>query len=101
MLKLVEECVGVGELLWQDQACSNVRYRVTRFQGMTPSGLPIPGFHRTEGSIDLTGIHDSAALVGSNLTLRLEDGRALGVTLVESSGRVLTVGHGPSRCLCC
>jgi hypothetical protein len=33
--------------------------------------------------------------------LRLEDGRALPVTLADACGRVLSEGHGPSRCQCC
>jgi hypothetical protein len=35
------------------------------------------------------------------LTLRLQDGRALGITIADTTGRVLAEGHGPSRCLCC
>jgi hypothetical protein len=35
------------------------------------------------------------------MTLRLEDGRALAITLVDIEGRVLSEGHGPTKCLCC
>jgi len=100
-LKLVEECIGTGAIESGDARFANVQYRVSRFQGMTESGLPIPGLHRTEGSVDVSAIPESAALVGSSLTLRLEDGRALILTLAEPGGRVLSVGHGPRRCLCC
>jgi len=47
------------------------------------------------------GAFDFAPFVGSSLVLRLEDGRALGITLADGAGRVLAEGHGPSRCLCC
>ena len=31
----------------------------------------------------------------------LEDGRALRVSLAAPDGRILSEGHGPSRCMCC
>jgi hypothetical protein len=55
--------------------------------------------HRIEGSVDTAA--DLEPLIGLQLTLRLEDGRALAVTIADTSGRVLAEGHGPSRCLCC
>ena len=100
-LRLVEECIGTGAIQSGDDLFANVRYRISRFQGMTASGLPIPGLHRTEGAVDVSAIPDAGARVGTDLTLRLDDGRALILTLAEPDGRVLSVGHGPSRCLCC
>jgi hypothetical protein len=36
------------------------------------------------------------------MTLKLEDGRQVDVTLEGPDGRVLAVGHGPGRgCACC
>jgi hypothetical protein len=98
-LKLVEECTGEGELLRRGEILGRVRYRISRYQGMLEgSGLPVPGMHRIEGSIDLD---DATGLVGASLTLRLEDGRSLPITLAEG-GRVLTEGHGPAHgCSCC
>jgi hypothetical protein len=61
------------------------------------SGLPIPGLFRIEGRIDPCA-HDCRDIP---LTLRLDDGRALRITVVDQDGRVLNEGHGPSRCLCC
>jgi hypothetical protein len=101
MLRLVEETVGVGELFWLDRVFPRVPYTITRYQGMAASGLPIPGLHRTEGSLDLSAVPDVGAMLGAMLTLRLEDGRALGVCLADTGGRVLSEGHGPSKCLCC
>ena len=101
--KLVEECSGSGDLMQDGAVLRRVRYAVSRYQGMLEgSGMPIPGLHRIEGSIDMQAASDHAALVGSPLTLRLEDGRTLAVTLVDRNGRLLAVGHGPSGgCSCC
>ena len=100
MMKLVEEYAGVGDLNAKEAVIPQVRYRIARYQGFVEhSGLPIPGVHRIEGSVDTT--RDLAPLVGESLTLRLEDGRALAITIADRTGRVLAEGHGPSRCLCC
>lgn len=100
MLKLVEEYSGVGDLTTKDTLVGRVRYTIARYQGMQESGLPVPGLHRIEGQVDVS--EDAAAgLVGAPLVLKLEDGRLLGITLADTSGRVLAEGHGPMRCLCC
>ena len=102
MMKLVEEYAGVGDLSTQGDVVGQVRYRIARYQGMHDvSGVPVPGVHRIEGSLDALQLLDFAPLVGKSLVLRLEDGRALGITLAGDDGRVLAEGHGPSRCLCC
>lgn len=100
-LKLIEECRGVGELRAGARTYTGIEYEIDRYQGMAGSGMPIPGLLRIEGRVDLGRVADGAALVGSSLTLMLEDGRALGVTLADGQGRVLTEGHGPSKCSCC
>jgi hypothetical protein len=102
MMKLVEECKGTGELVRRGQALASVGYRICRYQGMTEgSGMPIPGLYRIEGSINFDANQDSREWLGESLGLKLEDGRVLGVTLVDAGGRVLSEGHGPSKCLCC
>ena len=101
MLKLVAENSGVGQLESADDVFQRVRYNVARYQGFAESGMPIPGLFRVEGSIDMGNIRDSERLVGSDLTLRLEGGQALGITLADSDGRILAEGHGPTRCQCC
>jgi hypothetical protein len=101
-MKLVEEYAGVGDLTGRDEVLRQVRYRISRYQAFSAgNGLPIPGLHRIEGAIDLPQNEDVTDLVGAALVLRLEDGRTLGVTLADTTGRVLSEGHGPSRCLCC
>lgn len=100
-LRLIEEHRGLGALETPEASFDGIAYEIRRYQGMAASGMPIPGLLRIEGRVELGAIEDSAALVGSTLTLRLESGRALGVTLADADGRVLTEGHGPSKCGCC
>jgi hypothetical protein len=65
------------------------------------SGLPIPGLHRIEGDIQFDRNVDQHNWIGVQLDLKLEDGRMFGITLVDADGRILSEGHGPSKCLCC
>jgi hypothetical protein len=102
MMKLVEECSGVGELMQNGQPIRPIGYSVRRYQGMTEgSGMPIPGLFRIEGSIDFDAGKDSLGWIGTVLGLKLEDGRVLGITITDTEGRVLSEGHGPSKCRCC
>ena len=102
MMKLVEEAAGTGQLTRNGQPLRQVRYRISRFQGIAEgSGLPIPGLFRIEGSIDFKTGKDSPDWINTALTLRLEDGRSLQITVVDNSGRVLSEGHGPMKCMCC
>ena len=101
-MKLVEEYSGVGSLRWRDRTLGAIRYRISRFQGMATSGLPVPGLHRIEGMIALDNVADAAQLVGADIALDLEDGRTLALTVADEHGRVLAEGHGPQRgCSCC
>jgi hypothetical protein len=101
-LKLVEQYAGVGSLRWRDRTIGAVPYRISRFQGMAVSGLPIPGLHRIEGTVTLASVPDAASLVGSAVKLDLEDGRTLALTVADETGRVLAEGHGPRHgCGCC
>jgi hypothetical protein len=101
IFKLVEQSEGTGELVKDGTVLRQVRYSITRYQGMlVGSGMPIPGLHRIEGSTDYE-VADMS-LIGRPLTLRLEDGRAIGVTLAARDGRLLSEGHGPAGgCSCC
>jgi len=101
-MKLVERCEGRGTLLEREAPLGEVAYRIERYQGLSRAGMPIPGLHRIEGSVDLTNVAAAPRLVGSDVELRLEDGRTLRVTLADETGRVLAVGHGPKHgCSCC
>ena len=102
MMKLVEENSGTGELMQDGKAIRQIGYQVRRYQGMTEgSGMPIPGLFRIEGSIAFDATKDPMEWIGAGLGLKLEDGRVLGITIVDTDGRVLSEGHGPSKCLCC
>ncbi len=69
---------------------------------MATSGLPIPGLHRIEGSLALASRPEVTDLVGADVTLELEDGRSLALTVADDTGRVLAEGHGPRHgCGCC
>jgi hypothetical protein len=101
-MKLVEECAGVGDLVRHGEVLRRVRYEINRYQGILPSGLPLPGKHRIEGRIDSETARDSSDLVGESLTLRLDDGRSMPITIADATGRVLAEGHGPRiGCACC
>ena len=54
-----------------------------------------------EGSLELRPGTDAREWIGVPLGLKLEDGRVLGIALVNSEGRILSEGHGPSKCFCC
>jgi hypothetical protein len=99
--KIIEELTGVGELFQDGTVLRRVRYSITRYQGMlVGSGMPVPGLHRIEGATDYE-VAD-VSLIGRPLTLRLEDGRSIGVTLAARDGRILSEGHGPGGgCQCC
>lgn len=101
-MKLVEQYAGVGAVRLRDRTLGAIPYRISRYQGMATSGLPIPGLHRIEGTLAIASVPEAAALVGANVTLELEDGRSLALTVADSSGRVLAEGHGPKHgCGCC
>jgi hypothetical protein len=99
--KLIEQLTGTGHLCRDETVLQQVQYSITRYQGfLVGSGMPIPGLHRIEGSTDYE-VSD-VSIIGRPLTLRLEDGRAIPVTLAARDGRLLSEGHGPSGgCSCC
>ena len=101
MVKLVEQCSGVGDLIQHDQVLRQVRYEFSVFQGMVPgSGLPIPGQRTLTGSIDFDPTRESGDLVGPVLTLKLEDGRHVGIRLTGEGGAIAEGRHGHGVCCC-
>jgi hypothetical protein len=102
MLLLVEECSGRGALSFDGGVTNAVQYSLRRFQGvMEGSGLPIPGLHRIEGTLEFNARPLPREWIGVPVNLRLEDGRLFRITVVNSDGRILTEGHGPVKCVCC
>lgn len=102
MVKLVERCSGTGDLIQNNEVVRQVRYDISVFQGMLgESGLPVPAMRTLTGSIDFDASRDSRDLVGAVLTLKLEDGRHLGIRLTGEDGGITEGGHGHGACLCC
>lgn len=98
-MRLVETLEGTCDLVHRGNVHPGVPFRADRYQGFARSGLPVPGVQRIEGVIQLPAAPGVAE--GAFVTLRLEDGRELRMTVTSADGRVLAEGHGPSRCLCC
>ena len=97
----LEDYQGVGELSHRGGVVARVRYALTRFQGLAANGLPVPGVFRIEGTVDAGMAASFAEIVGVPVQLTLADGRVLAIVLADATGRVLSEGHGPSRCSCC
>lgn len=99
---LVEECAGTGTLMRDDDVVSEVRYQLKVLQEtFAGNGLPVPWLRTVEGSLDFGGRHAAGDLVGADMTLRLEDGRRIGITLVDASGGIRQRSHGHGSCACC
>jgi len=98
MVRLVEESAGDGELLLKSRALGPVRYQIKVFQGMFENGMPNPTARTVEGSIDGGEL---AGLVGLNLTLQLQDGRKIGITVSDESGTIHTRPACTAGCTCC
>jgi len=102
MVKLIEECSGTGELLLKSLVLRQVRYELRVFQGMFEgNGLPIPMQRTVEGRIDLDNPQESSDLIGADLTLRLADGRRIGVMIADGTGAIQQRSHGGGSCGCC
>jgi len=100
MFKLIEESTGSGELSRHGALLHRVDYRISRFQGtLGEGGLPVPGLYRVEGELTFDA-GTPADVAGAPLTLRLQDGRSMDVTLMPD-GRFLTEGRHPRGCSCC
>jgi hypothetical protein len=101
MVKLVEETSGTGELLLKSLVLRQVRYRIKVFQGMFGNGLPNPTQRTVEGSVDFVDDAGAADLVGASLTLKLEDGRRIGVTIADDAGTIQQRPACTTGCSCC
>ena len=98
MVKLVEESSGEGELLLRSLVLRQVRYQIKVFQGMFGNGMPNPTERTVEGSIEAGELGD---LVGTNLTLKLEDGRTIGVIIADQTGAIHQRPACTTGCSCC
>ena len=72
-MKLVEQRSGTGVLMRDGEYLRDVTYSITRYQGFVEqSGLPIPGLHRLEGSIDFEDYFVVPAKKGCQLVVLLD-----------------------------
>lgn len=102
MVKLVEECSGDGALLLNSLVLRQVRYQIKVFQGFFEgNGLPIPSQRTVEGSIEFGEASETADLIGASLTLRLDDGRKIGIMISDEMGTILTRPACTTGCSCC
>ena len=101
MVKLVEETSGTGELLLKSLVLRQVRYRIKVFQGMFGNGMPNPTQRTVEGAVDFGDEAGAADLVGASLTLKLEDGRRIGVTIADDAGTIQQRPPCTTGCSCC
>lgn len=99
MFKLIEHSAGVGELSRAGGPQQRVGYQIKRFQGfLGEGGLPVPGLYRIEGRLDFG--EGDRGIAGECVTLRLEDGRSMDVTL-GPDGSFASEGRHPRGCACC
>ena len=98
MARLIEESAGEGELQLKSRVLGHVRYDIKVFQGMFANGMPNPAQRTVEGSVDGS---DLQGLVGLNLTLQLQDGRKIGITISDESGTIHTRPACTTGCSCC
>jgi hypothetical protein len=101
MVKLVEDSSGRGELLLKSLVLRQVHYRIKVFQGMFSNGMPNPTQRSVEGSIDFGGESGAGDLIGASLTLKLEDGRRIGVTIADDEGTIQQRPPCTVGCSCC
>ncbi len=98
---LTEDASGTGELSRHGELLHRVAYRIRRFQGtLGEGGLPVPGLYRVEGELTFDNAGTPPEVTGTPLTLRLEDGRSMEITITPD-GRFLTEGRHPRGCSCC
>lgn len=103
MFRLLEESTGTGELSRHGAPQQRVAYRIKRFQGfLGEGGLPVPGLYRIEGHIEFgeESHEERHSVAGDCVTLRLEDGRLMEVTL-GTDGSFESEGRHPRGCSCC
>jgi hypothetical protein len=87
---LVGELAGVGEVFAGELLLRSVPYRLSLWadgDAGAAAGAAQPA--AIDGFIDISSIGEAVVLAGAEtLTLRLQDGRRLSFTLVDSAGRI-------------
>ena len=99
MQRLVEQPVGDGEVFQGATRLARVHYHLSVYQHFSevdeqsmPPHLEVEGRITPHDPIDLAGHHRR----GSELILRLADGRELSFTVAGESGTIRSTGRGLS-----
>ncbi|MDA2933631.1 hypothetical protein MYX82_04750 [Acidobacteria bacterium AH-259-D05] len=94
--KLIYELTGKGSLFQGDKKFLDIGYDLKFFQEIivTASGEErITGLTDFSGSVSPSDQYQLAMLVGNKLTLHLEDGRCLDVTVMSNRGKIINHGE--------
>ena len=93
--KLLYELAGQGSLFQGDEKLLDIRYDLKFFQEVVITGGEerITGLTDFFGSLTPDDQYQLAMLVGNDLTLRMEDGRCLEVTVVSNRGNIQKRGE--------
>ena len=95
MQRLVEQPTGDGEIFAGSMSLGNAHYHLSVYQHFSgsedvdvPANVEVEGHLRPRG-VDIAELHRR----GSELTLRLSDGRALDFSFIDGDGRLRSTGR--------
>ena len=95
MQRLVEQPSGDGEIFEGSMSLGNAHYHLSVYQHFSavedetvPANAEVEGHLRPHG-VDVAELHRR----GSELTLRLSDGRALDFSFIDNAGRLRSTGR--------
>src|SRR5262245_30337730 len=95
MQRLVEQPSGDGEIFAGSMRLGNAHYHLSVYQHFSgsehqdvPANVEVEGHLRPKG-VDVAELHRR----GSELTLRLSDGRALDFSFIDTEGRLRSTGR--------
>ena len=93
--KLLYELSGQGSLVKGDEKILDVPYLLKFFQEIviTDGEEKITGLTEFAGTLSPEDHYSLALLVGKQLTLHLEEGRCLEVTVTSNSGKIIKDGE--------
>ncbi len=100
MQRIIEQPTDEGDLFAGDVRLGRVHYHLSVYQHFADDeGEAVPANLEVEGRIAPVGPVDLVDLLrrGSELTLRLADGRALDFSTTDDEGRIRSTGRGLYR----
>jgi hypothetical protein len=96
MQRLIEQPTGDGEVREDARVLGRVHYHLSVYQHFSPvEGQPVPGSVEVEGRLTALDALDFADLQGRRveLTLYLNDGRALEFLVSDADGAIHSTGR--------